>query len=201
MRAGLQQVPAVVRSVTDHEALELALVENLQREDLNPIEEARALRRLQEEFGLKQEEISDKVGRSRPAVANTMRLLLLPIEVQNQVAAGKLSAGQARALLALEREPLILAAARDIIANDLSTRDTERLVRRLKLARRRRREPAVLEPDFEALAERLQRWLGTKVRLSHHASTGKGKIEIEYYSPTDLDRISQKIIKEPAFGS
>jgi ParB family chromosome partitioning protein len=176
-------------------------VENLQREDLNPIEEARALRRLQEEFGLKQEEISDKVGRSRPAVANTMRLLLLPIEVQNQVAAGKLSAGQARALLALEREPLILAAARDIIANDLSTRDTERLVRRLKLARRRRREPAVLEPDFEALAERLQRWLGTKVRLSHHASTGKGKIEIEYYSPTDLDRISQKIIKEPAFGS
>ena len=200
LRAGLKEIPAVVRSVTDHQALELALVENLQREDLNPIEEARALRRLQEDFGFTQEEISAKVGRSRPAVANSMRLLLLPEEVQNEVSAGKISAGQARALLALERESLILAAAREVITNGLSTRDTERLVRRVKHSRKRRRESPTLEPDFQGLAEKLQKWLGTKVRLTHHASTGKGKIEIEYYSPMDLDRISQKIIKDSFFG-
>jgi ParB family chromosome partitioning protein len=200
LRAGLKEIPAVVRSVTDHQALELALVENLQREDLNPIEEARALRRLQEDFGFTQEQISDKVGRSRPAVANSMRLLLLPEEVQNEVSAGKISAGQARALLALERESLILAAAREVITNGLSTRDTERLVRRVKHSRKRRRESPTLEPDFQGLAEKLQKWLGTKVRLTHHASTGKGKIEIEYYSPMDLDRISQKIIKDSFFG-
>jgi ParB family chromosome partitioning protein len=200
LRAGLKEIPAVVRSVTDHQALELALVENLQREDLNPIEEARALRRLQEDFGFTQEEIADKVGRSRPAVANSMRLLLLPEEVQNEVSAGKISAGQARALLALERESLILAAAREVITNGLSTRDTERLVRRLKHSRKRRREIPTLEPDFQGLAEKLQKWLGTKVRLTHHASTGKGKIEIEYYSPMDLDRISQKIIKDSFLG-
>ncbi len=200
LRAGLKQIPAVVRSVTDHQALELALVENLQREDLNPIEEARALRRLQEDFGFTQEEISDKVGRSRPAVANSIRLLLLPQEVQNEISAGKLSAGQARALLALERESLILAAVREVITNGLSTRDTERLVRRVKHSRRRRRESPSLEPDLQDLAEKLQKWLGTKVRLTQHATTGKGKIEIEYYSPMDLDRISHKIIKDSVFG-
>jgi len=195
LKAGLKQVPAVVRAVDDHGALALALVENLQREDLNPIEEARAFRRLQDEFGLKQEEISDRVGRSRPAVTNSLRLLLLPEEVQNEVAIGKLPVGQARALLALERESLIVAAAREVIAKGLSTRETERHVRRLKLARRRKRETAGLEPDLQSLIENLQRCLGTKVRLSHHAVTGKGKIEIEYYSVPDLDRISQKIIQ------
>jgi ParB family transcriptional regulator, chromosome partitioning protein len=195
LRAGLTQVPAVIRSVDDHGALALALVENLQREDLNPIEEARAFRRLQDEFGLKQEEISDTVGRSRPAVTNSLRLLLLPEEVQNDVAIGRLPAGQARALLALERESLIVAAAREVIAKGLSTRETERHVRRLKVARRRKRETAGIEPDLQSLSESLQRCLGTKVRLFHHAATGKGKIEIEYYSPSDLDRISQKIIQ------
>jgi len=196
LRAGLKEIPAVVRAVTDHQALELALVENLQREDLNPIDEARALRRLQEDFGFTQEQISDKVGKSRPAVANSMRLLLLPEEVQNQVSAGRISAGQARALLALERENLILTAAHEVITNGLSTRDTERLVRRVKRSRRRRRENPALEPDLLGLAEKLQRWLGTKVHLNHHAHTGRGRIEIEYYSPMDLDRISQKIIKD-----
>ena len=195
LKAGLKQVPAVVRSVDDHDALALALVENLQREDLNPIEEARAFRRLQDEFGLTQEEISGRVGRSRPAVANSLRLLLLPEEVQNDVAIGRLPAGQARALLALERESLIVAAAREVIAKGLSTRETERHVRRLKVARRRKRETAGIEPDLQSLSESLQRCLGTKVRLFHHAATGKGKIEIEYYSPSDLDRISQKIIQ------
>jgi ParB family chromosome partitioning protein len=195
LRAGLKQIPAVVRSVDDHDALALALVENLQREDLNPIEEARAFRRLQDEFGLKQEEISDRVGRSRPAVANSLRLLLLPEEVQNEIGLGKLPAGQARALLALEKENLIVAAAREVIAKGFSTRETERHVRRLKLARRRKRDTAGLEPDLQSLLENLQRSLGTKVRLSHHAGTGRGKIEIEYYSSSDLDRISQKILQ------
>jgi ParB family chromosome partitioning protein len=194
LKAGLERVPALVRPVTDDEALQLALVENLQREDLNPIEEARAFRRLQDEFGLTQEEISAKVGRSRPAVTNSLRLLLLPEELQSEVAAGKLAAGQARALLALERDALIMTAAREVIASDLSTRETERLVRRMKLARRRRRDAATLAPDLLSLAESLQRCLGTKVRFTHHHTTGRGKMEIEYYSSADLDRISQKIL-------
>ncbi|HWP58908.1 MAG TPA: ParB/RepB/Spo0J family partition protein [Candidatus Acidoferrales bacterium] len=194
IRAGLKQVPAVVKSVDERDLLALALIENLQREDLNPIEEARAFRRLQEEFGLKQEEISQRVGRSRPAVANSLRLLLLPEEVQNEVALGRLPAGQARALLALEKEALMIAAAREVIAKGLSTRETENHVRRLKLNRRRRKEASALDPDLQSLVENLQRSLGTKVRLTHHAKTGKGKLEIEYYSTSDLDRISRKIL-------
>src|SRR5688572_29460144 len=109
MKAGLSRVPAVVREASDHEALQLALVENLQREDLNPIEEASGYRRLQEEFRWSQEEMAEKVGKSRPAIANSMRLLALPIEVQQEISSGNLPAGQARALLGLQSEPLILS--------------------------------------------------------------------------------------------
>lgn len=191
MKAGLKEIPVVVREAGNSEALELALIENLQREDLNPIEEAAAYRRLQEEFGLTQEEIALRVGKSRPAVANSMRILLLPKEVQQEVARGKLPAGQARALLGLEREPLILAAAREVIAQELSTRETEKLVARLKSGRRRRRESADSDPDLRSLVERIQQALGTKVRLLHRARSGRGKMVIEYYSSTDLERILQ----------
>jgi len=188
MKAGLREVPVIIREAGDREALQLALVENLQREDLNPVEEASAYRRLQQEFGLSQEEIAEKVGKSRPAIANSVRLLLLPKEVQNEISSGRLPAGQARALLGLGREALILSAARQVIARGLSTRETERFVKRLTSGRRRR-SPSVLDPNLLSLVERLQQSLGTKVRLVSKAGWDKGQIEIEYYSAADLDRI------------
>src|SRR3972149_215063 len=141
MKAGLSRVPVVVRNATDHEVLQLALVENLQREDLNAIEEANGYRRLQEEFHWSQEEMAAKVGKSRPAIANAMRLLALPAVVQQEITAGNLPAGQARALLGLPTEPLIVSACREVIAQGLSTRETEKMVRHLLFGRRRRRPP------------------------------------------------------------
>jgi ParB family chromosome partitioning protein len=192
MRAGLQRVPVIVRDASDHEALQLALVENLQREDLNPIEEASGYRRLQEEFRWSQEEVAEKVGKSRPAIANSMRLLALPHEVQQEIAAGNLPAGQARALLALQSEPLMVSACREVIAKGLSTRDTEKLVRCLKSGKRRRRE-AFLDPNLRSVVEEMQRALGTRVRLLPRNRSAKGKIEIEYYSLPDLERIIHTI--------
>lgn len=193
MKAGLREVPVVVREASDNEVLQLALIENLQREDLNPIEEANAYRRLQEEFRWSQEEMADRVGKSRPAVANAMRLLSLPAEVQQEVASGNLAAGQARALLGLHTEPLMVSACREVIAKGLSTRDTEKLVRYLKSGRRRRREAPLLEPNLRSVVEDLQRALGTRVRLIPRARSAKGRIEIEYYSLPDLERIIHTI--------
>jgi ParB family transcriptional regulator, chromosome partitioning protein len=189
-QAGLKEVPVVVREATDHDSLKLALIENLQREDLNAIDEAQAYQRLHNEFGLSQEEIAERMGKSRPAVANSLRLLGLPGEVQQAVAAGKLPAGQARALLGLGNDPSIIAAARDAIAKGLSARATERLVARLRLGRKKR-NTAPSDADLRALVEQLQRSLGTKVRLVPARGGGRGKIEIEYYSATDLDRLVQ----------
>jgi ParB family transcriptional regulator, chromosome partitioning protein len=200
LKAGLKQVPVIVKEATDDDVLQIALIENLQREDLNPIEEASAYQRLQEEFRWSQEDIAEKVARSRPAVANSMRLLLLPAEVKQQVALGKLPAGQARALLGLQGEPLILAAAREVIAKGLSTRETEKLVRRLKSGSRRKKEGSVMDPNLRSLIEGLQRVLGTKVHLVQRGRSGRGKIEIEYYSSDDLERIIQRIAVNPSFS-
>jgi len=197
MRVGLARVPVVIRDASDHEALQLALVENLQREDLNPIEEANGYRRLQEEFQWSQEEMAEKVGKSRPAIANAIRLLSLPAEVQQEVSAGKLPAGQARALLGLHTEPLIIATCREVIAKGLSTRETEKLVRNLLIGRKRRRSLPVMDPDLKSIVENLQRCLGTRVRLLPRARSAKGKIEIEYYSSADLDRIVQAMMPRP----
>ncbi len=192
MKAGLEHVPVVVRDASDHEALQLALVENLQREDLNPIEEASGYRRLQEEFQWSQEEMAEKVGKSRPAIANSMRLLALPHEIQQEIAGGNLPAGQARSLLALQSEPLILSACREVIARGLSTRETEKLVRHLKFGKRRRRETS-LDPNLRSVVEEMQRALGTRVRLLPKSRSTKGKVEIEYYSLADLERIIHAI--------
>ena len=197
MKAGLSRVPVVVRNATDHEALQLALVENLQREDLNSIEEANGYRRLQEEFHWSQEEMAAKVGKSRPAITNAMRLLALPAVVQQEITAGNLPAGQARALLGLHTEPLIVSACREVIAKGLSTRETEKMVRHLLFGRRRRLLP-LIDPDLKSIVEELQRLLGTKVRLLPKARSVKGKIEIEYYSQADLGRIFETITKSPA---
>ena len=194
VRAGLKEVPVIVTEVNDTESLQLALIENLQREDLNPMDESRAFQRLQEEFSLGQEQIAMMVGKSRPAVANSMRLASLPAEVQKEVAAGRLPAGQARALLGLESESLIISAAREVLSKGLSTRETERLVGRLKAPNWRKRGGSQLDPSLTPLIEGLQRWLGTKVRLLHRSRSGKGKIEIEYYSTADFERIIRKLM-------
>ena len=196
MRAGLSHVPVVVRDASDHEAMQIALVENLQREDLNSIEEANGYRRLQEEFHWSQEEMAEKVGKSRPAIANSMRLLTLPSEVQQEIAAGNLPAGQARALLGLHTEPLIISTCREVIAKGLSTRETEKMVRSLLIGRRRRRPVPLLDPDLKSIVEELQRSLGTRVRLLPKARTAKGKVEIEYYTAADLERIVETITKK-----
>ena len=193
MKAGLSTVPVVVRQASDRDALQLALIENLQREDLNPIEEATGYRRLQDEFTWSQEEVADKVGKSRPAVTNALRLLALPSEVQQEVASGNLPAGQARALLGLQSEAVIITAYREVLARALSTRETEKLVRNLKAGRRRRRESPAVDPDLRSLVEELQRALGTKIRVLPKARSNKGKIEIEYYSLPDLERIIGRI--------
>ena len=198
LKAGLTRVPVVVRNADDHEALQLALVENLQREDLNPIEEANGYRRLQEEFRWSQEEMAERVGKSRPAIANSIRLLGLPAEVQQEISAGNLPAGQARALLGLHTEPLILSACREVIAKGLSTRETEKMVRHLLMGRKRRRQIPLIDPDLKSIVEELQRSLGTRVRLLPKARSAKGKIEIEYYTLADLERIIQTMTKQPA---
>ena len=201
MRAGLSHVPVVVRDASDHEAMQIALVENLQREDLNSIEEANGYRRLQEEFHWSQEEMAEKVGKSRPAIANSMRLLTLPSEVQQEIAAGNLPAGQARALLGLHTEPLIISTCREVIAKGLSTRETEKMVRFLLIGRRRRRPVPLLDPDLKSIVEELQRSLGTRVRLLPKARTAKGKVEIEYYTAADLERIVETITKKSMVSS
>jgi ParB family chromosome partitioning protein len=198
MKAGLIRVPVVVRDASDREALQLALVENLQREDLNPIEEASGYRRLQEEFHWSQEETAEKVGKSRPAIANSLRLLALPAEVQQEVSAGNLPAGQARALLGLHTEALIVSACRDVIARGLSTRETEKMVKVMIMGRKRRRQAPLIDPDLKSVVESLQRTLGTRVRLISKARSNKGKIEIEYYALADLERIIETITKSPA---
>ena len=188
-RLGLPEVPIVIHETADPNSLLLALVENLQREDLNPIEEAEAFARLQEQFELTQEQVSEKVGRSRSAVANSLRLLSLSDEIKGYVSRGELAAGQARALLGIENPSALAAAAREVMGKGLSTRETETLVKRLKRRKRTRNEDR-LDPDLSSLVETLQRRLGTRVRLTHRAGIDKGKLEIEYYSQDDLERIT-----------
>ena len=192
-RLGLTEVPIIIHETPDPNSLLLALVENLQREDLNPVEEAAAFAELQEQFHLTQEQVAEKVGRSRSAVANSLRLLSLPDQIKEHVAGGRLAAGQARALLGLNDKSMLPAAAREVMGKELSTRDTEALVKRLN--KPRRVKPADrLDPDLSNLVETLQRRLGTRVRLMHRASDDKGKLEIEYYSQDDLERITDMMM-------
>jgi ParB family chromosome partitioning protein len=194
-RAGLPTVPVVVRNVDDRELLELALVENLQREDLDPIEEANGYRELVEAFELTQAEVAERVGRSRPAVANAIRLLDLPDEIQGLVRGGTLSAGHGRALLGLTDRRRIAPLARKVVQEGLNVRQVERLVKRenrpaAEDAAARRPGPDDLER--RRIEEELQRALGTRVRLRTHRS-GKGRLEVEFFSFEDLERIVQRL--------
>ncbi len=190
---GLEVIPAVVREYTDGEMTEIALIENLQRENLNPIEEALAYKRLMEEFGLTQEEVARKIGRSRPLIANTVRLLNLAPAVQEHVSRGTLTTGQVRPLLALENAELQEEAADSIIEGELSARDAEELVRRLlksprppKAKRQETRELFLAEAE-----ERLKMALGTQVKIK--PGKMRSKIEIEFYSADDLERIIEAL--------
>ncbi len=195
--AGLHEIPAIVREVSEGQAFELALVENLQRADLNPMEEADGYRRLVEEFGLTQEQVSQRVGKERSTVANALRLLGLPDEVKTMVAEGSLSAGHARALLGLPRMPELVEVANQVAAKRLSVRDTEKLVQQAKATKggKDSGKPAKQSPQVKALTEELQRLLGTKVRIVEKGS-GKGTLEVDYFSYDDLDRILKLLRKE-----
>jgi ParB family chromosome partitioning protein len=183
--AGLDEVPVTIRDADPPERLELALIENLQREDLTPLEEAEAYRALMEVYGLTQEDIARRVGKSRPAVANALRLLSLPETVKAQVEGGELSAGHARAVLAVDGEAARVAFAREIAAQKLPKSAAERLAR----ARRADSEApgARRDPHWRALADGLTRGLGTRVRIVPRG--GGGTIEIEFYSGAELDRL------------
>ena len=194
-RAGLTSVPVVVREVgagEDAQLLQMALIENIQREDLNPIDEAVAYERLSTEFKLTQEEIAAAVGKDRSSVANHMRLLKLPQEVRAEVAGGRLSMGHARALLALEDEGAQRQVAREVIARDLSVRETETMVRRMaRDATATRKTPAAGDVHTRAAEEKLRMTLGTRVRI---ARRGKGgRIEIDFTSEDELQRLYEHL--------
>lgn len=183
---GFTQLPAIIKDVQDYEALEIALVENLQRDDLNPMEEARAYQRLADEFSLTQEDISIKVGRDRASVSNTIRLLKLPEKIKEEVYQGRISMGHAKAILMLESERAQLELCDKIIKRGLSVREAEYFVKR-KMKGSSQGRPRKHANEVRAVEEELQLMLGTKVTLFHRGK--RGKIIVEYYSNDDLERL------------
>jgi ParB family chromosome partitioning protein len=189
--AGLETLPVIVREASNRDVLELALIENLQRADLSPIEEADAYARLMKEFSLTQEQVAQQVGKGRAVVANAVRLLTLPEQIQSWIGTGDLSVGHAKVLLGLDRAEEQLLVAERIRKENLTVRATERLVESMragsKPATKRRAAAATSEAIFADLEKRLQQHVGTRVRINGKANAGK--IEIEYFSAEDLDRI------------
>jgi ParB family transcriptional regulator, chromosome partitioning protein len=193
--AGIADVPVVIQEVADDHLLELALIENLQREDLNPIETAHAYDRLHREMGLTHEEIARRTGKDRTSVVNTLRLLKLPREVQNLLVAQRISMGHARAVLALPSAENQIEIAEKSAAQGMSVRQVEALVQQLTAERPRQtrsKPPAAQDPNVKAAADQLERTLGTRVRIVE-LNDQRGRIEIEYYSQAELDRIFQHI--------
>jgi ParB family chromosome partitioning protein len=187
--AGIEKIPAIIRDVPDEIAIAMALVENIQRENLNPIEEATALKRLVLEFQMTHQEAGDAVGRSRSAVSNLLRLLELSEEVRELVDARHLEMGHARALLSLDAS-MQAKAAREVVKKDLSVRETERMVKRLKNPPQRK--PATMDPDIQRLQDSLSEKLCAQVRLQHNAK-GKGKLVIAYNSADELEGILEQM--------
>jgi ParB family chromosome partitioning protein len=191
-QAGLERVPALVREATDQERLELALIENLQRQDLNPLEEAEAYRQLVEEFDLSHEQAAERVGKSRTAVSNTLRLLRLPESVQAVLADGRISEGHARALLALATPQAQEAAMQTILHLELNVRQTEALVRRLSGEKPPAKTPRQPDAEVTALEKRLESHLGTRVTLNHRAKGGT--IVVHYYSDEELNALVDRLL-------
>jgi ParB family chromosome partitioning protein len=191
--AGLATVPVIVKEATPQQALELALVENIQRADLNPLEEAAAFQQLVEEFGLTQEQVAGRVGKSRVAVTNTIRLLRLPAEVKQSLADGEIREGHARALLALPTEDAQAAALKVVAARALSVRQTEELVRRLLAEPPPEKPEKPTSPETQALEEEFRETLGTKVSL-HRSRKGRGRLVIHFFSEEELQTIYDVIV-------
>ena len=191
-QAGLERIPAIVREVTDAESLELALVENLLREDLNPIEEAEAYQKLLAQFGWTQEELAQRVARDRSSIANCLRLLRLPAPIRDDLRAGRLTMGHARALLSLSSEADQMKLRDEILAHSWSVRATEDSARAAEDAARKRRgapkAPRRRSPELMALEESLQRVLMTRVRVT--GNERRGRIEVSYATPDELERLS-----------
>ena len=189
--AGIKEVPCIVRKLTEEQKTLLTIIENMQREDLDPIEEAEGLNRMAETYGLTHEEIAKSVSKSRADITNSLRLLKLPEAIRNMVSEGLITKGHARALLAVDNEGRQLQIAEEIVAEDLSVRATEKLVKG-KQVRRKPRKKIIRKPaDIAQVEGELKDIFGTKVKLEHKA--GKGVISIEYYSKDELDRLIEML--------
>lgn len=189
--AGLKEVPVVVKELSDVETMEIAIIENLQREDLNPIEEAEGLQALIDRCGFTQEDVAISVGKSRPAIANALRLLKLPQEIRNMTKNGEISAGHARALLAFDNEAMIFEAANNIVKNKLTVRDVERLAKMSEKKTRSRSSSRRRDSFYDEVELSLTEVLGRKVKV--YNSRDKGTLEIEFYSVDDLKEIANKL--------
>jgi ParB family transcriptional regulator, chromosome partitioning protein len=194
--AGLTRVPVLVKDVGDENLLEIALIENIQREDLNPIEEAQAYKRLIETVGLTQEALATRIGRDRSYITNYLRLLKLPPDLQQLVIEGRLSTGHARTILGLSHADVQRRLARQVIEDGLSVRATEILVQKASADRPPRtvRASQTVDPNIRAAETKLRRALGTQVRIVQMGSEGRGKVEISFYNAQDLDRIYDLLI-------
>lgn len=194
--AGLKEVPVIIKNYTEQEIVEISLIENIQREDLNPIEEAQAYKRLLTEFSLKQDEVAERVSKSRTAVTNSMRLLKLTDNVQQMVINEMLSTGHARALLAIEDPEEQYILAQKVFDEKLSVRDVEKLVKNLRkpAPKAKKTDDRALELIYSQLEERLKQSLSTKVAVTSKGE-GTGKIEIEFYGHDDLDRLMDILVK------
>lgn len=193
--AGLKEIPVIIKNLTNQEIVEISLIENIQREDLNPIEEAQAYKRLLEEFNLKQDEVAERVSKSRTAVTNSMRLLKLCEEVQQMVVNEMISTGHARALLSIEDPEEQYMIAQKVFDEKMSVREVEKLVKDLhKPEKAPKKENKSLEVIYQNIENRLKESLGTKVSISPK-NNGAGKIEIEFYNHDDLDRLMEQLMK------
>jgi len=192
---GLKRVPAIIKSINNEKSLEIALVENIQREDLNPVEQANAFKRLIDEFKLTQQELAEATGKSRALVTNTIRLLKLSLEIQKNISEGKISFGHAKLLLSIEDEEVQKAVCDRIIVNDLSVRDTERLIKNIeKVQKKQFKVKNIIIERFPEVEGKLRDILGTKISILYDGK--KGKISIEFYSKEDLRRIAGLLLKE-----
>lgn len=194
--AGLKEVPVIIKNLTEQEVVELSIIENIQREDLNPIEEAQAYKRLLNEFNLTQDQVADRVSKSRTAVTNTMRLLKLCDEVQQMVIDDMISTGHARAILAIEDPEQQHMIAQKIFDEKLSVRDVEKLMKNINKPEKQKKKPDEnrLEVIYRDIEEKLKNRLGTKVAIAAKEN-GTGKIEVEFYSHEELDRLMEILMK------
>ncbi len=188
--AGLEKIPAIIKEVTDRDVFEISLIENIQRENLNPIEEAEAFKQLIEEFGLRQEDLSKQIGKDRTSIANSLRLLKLPDTIKQYIVSGEISAGHARAILRMESVAEQELLVRRIMKQQLTVREVEDVAKKVKNSRIKTRNGKYKIPEIIQVEENLQRVLGTKVEIKPSSiKKGKGRIEIIYYSQNDLERI------------